>query len=69
MTTIINSCNSCARYIWGDKCIAYPKGIPAKILDGTVDHKKPYKGDGGIIFRDYNEALEELRAKGGLGNG
>jgi len=31
-------------------CAAYPDGIPAKILDSTVDHRTSYRGDHGIQF-------------------
>lgn len=31
-------------------CWAYPDGIPDEIIEGEVDHKKPYKGDNGIQF-------------------
>ncbi len=30
-------------------------GIPIEILCGEVDHRKPYKGDNGITFKDANE--------------
>jgi hypothetical protein len=31
-------------------CVAFPRGIPADILAGRVDHSRPYDGDGGIGF-------------------
>lgn len=31
-------------------CAAFPKGIPVQILDGTVDHRQPFPGDGKIVF-------------------
>jgi len=31
-------------------CKAFPEGIPDKIIEGDVDHKKPYKKDKGIQF-------------------
>jgi len=34
----------------GDMCKAFPDGIPAKVLRGKHDHRKPYKGDNGIRF-------------------
>lgn len=47
-------CADCKHYNKFDyeklSCKAYPKGIPEKIIEGEVDHKKPYKGDNGIQF-------------------
>lgn len=34
----------------GDKCKAFPGGIPVEVLRGKHDHRKPYKGDNGIRF-------------------
>ena len=44
-------CNKC-KYIYSDgqRCRAFSKGIPAIILTGEHDHRKPYKGDNGIRF-------------------
>jgi len=36
-------------------CMAFPDGIPVEILKGEVDHRKLYKGDNGITFKDANE--------------
>ena len=33
------------------RCLAFPQGIPADILQNKIDHKKPYKGDHGIQFK------------------
>jgi len=33
-------------------CKAFPEGIPDKIIEGKVNHKKPYKGDNGIQFEE-----------------
>lgn len=32
-------------------CEAYPKGIPAPILDDTFDHRSPFAGDHGLRFK------------------
>ena len=34
----------------GDKCKAFPDGIPIEVLRGKHKHTKPYKGDNGIRF-------------------
>lgn len=31
-------------------CEAYPKGVPDEIILNNVDHRKPFKGDNGILF-------------------
>ncbi len=57
-----NQCLECSHFIgrsnkrFGFLCDAFPKGIPADILTGKVDHHKPYPGDHGIQF-------EPLKAK------
>lgn len=40
-------CVTCARYLGGGECEAYPFGIPGEIITGVVDHRRPYPGDGG----------------------
>ena len=41
-------------------CAAFPNGIPAAILAGDFDHRKPYLGDGGIRY----EPLPDGQAPG-----
>lgn len=47
-------CVLCARFDWGNTpnmtCESYVTRIPKEILDGTHDHREPYKGDNGIRF-------------------
>ena len=33
-----------------ERCKAFPNGVPAAIFDGHHDHRKPYRGDGGVRF-------------------
>lgn len=35
-----------------NRCLAFPQGIPVDILTNKVSHKKPYKGDHGIQFKE-----------------
>jgi hypothetical protein len=32
-------------------CEAFPEGIPAEIWKGEKNHKAPYPGDNGILFK------------------
>ena len=44
-------CNKCKHVSKdGQKCKAFPKGIPALILDGTRNHRLSIEGDNGITF-------------------
>ena len=46
-----SDCNRCLHiHMGGDKCRAFPDGIPIEILNGGEKHTKPYKGDNGIRF-------------------
>lgn len=40
-----------------DTCDAFPQGIPEEILLGGFDHRKPFKGDGGVRF-EQDETIE-----------
>jgi len=43
------------QYGFGLTCKAYPEGIPEAILEGKIDHNKPYSGDHGIQFKSKKE--------------
>lgn len=47
----ISQCAACAHKKDGATCTAFPKGIPDAILLNQHDHRKPFKGDNGILFK------------------
>lgn len=52
MTTVPTPmCYSCAHRGMGLVCTAYPDGIPDEIAASDVDHRLPYAGDNGIVFK------------------
>lgn len=58
-------CMWCQRYKdpegWGKKptCDAFPLGIPDKILVDGFDHRKPFRGDGGVRFEARTDIAME----------
>lgn len=52
MTLPFPQCAVCAHFDGTDRtvdrCKAYPGGIPARILDNTLDHRKPLPHDNGV---------------------
>ena len=49
-------CAMCSRLNVEDySCAAFPDGIPEAILTNKHDHRKPYKGDHGILFDPLRE--------------
>ena len=57
MTTyIMPMCGKCKHYInKKSACTAFPGGIPAEILEGEHDHRKPYPGDNGIRYEPIDK--------------
>lgn len=44
-------CNNCKNYLGDGYCLAFPIGIPKKILVGDEDHSKPLSDqDNDIVF-------------------
>lgn len=58
-------CISCLwKYPAGPGCAAFPDGIPGEILSGLADHSKPYKGDGGFRFKEFETVqMEQLQTQ------
>lgn len=52
-------CMMCKRYHWNNQlsnsCDAFPGGIPEAILTNQADHRRPYKGDKGMMFISNDE--------------
>ncbi|MDQ0191572.1 hypothetical protein J2S03_003443 [Alicyclobacillus cycloheptanicus] len=40
---------------WVWTCDAYPAGIPEEIRYWEVDHRKPYKGDNGVLYEPRDQ--------------
>jgi hypothetical protein len=55
-----NQCVLCAHYQGVLTCAAFPEGIPPTILDGTADHREPFKGDNGIRWEPAPDAPKSL---------
>lgn len=43
----------------GERCRAFPNGIPQQILEFEVDHRKPFPGDNGVQFEPIEGITEE----------
>jgi hypothetical protein len=51
-------CSGCLHFMPDEPelvCKAYPGGIPDAIIEGKVDHRKPFKGDNGIRFEPLQQ--------------
>jgi len=44
----------------GQRCRAYPDGIPESIIRNRHDHRKPFSGDSGILFEPEEVEIEFL---------
>ena len=50
-------CWHCKHYRKDVTCAAFPKGIPAEILESEANHRHPYRGDHGIRFEPLPEKV------------
>lgn len=54
-------CLDCRHYTGLATCDAFPDKIPQEIINGTIDHTKPYPGDGGITFEVLDGELTPVQ--------
>jgi hypothetical protein len=65
-------CRACRHLLPGERCAAYPDGIPLIIMDGQVDHLVVRPGQVGEILFEVNErptGLALIRIRGAVKNG
>ena len=46
-----SNCRFCANHLGGQRCLAFPQGIPEILWSGENLHRAPYPGDGGIRYQ------------------
>jgi len=62
-------CQSCIHYHGGNRCVAYPGGIPLEIVSGEHGHRESFKGDHGLQYepRGPNDVWQEGPGRGWWG--
>ena len=58
--TIALTCLNCKNRISVNTCLAFPKQIPAEILDGINNHTRAVKGDNGIRFEPMDNQSRKI---------
>lgn len=58
MALVSSLCDVCAHRQEGMTCTAFPSGIPEPLQLMKEDHRHPYKGDNGVLFKPSEEAAE-----------
>ncbi len=58
------NCQFCAHYQGGQRCQAFPAGIPAIFWSGENLHRAPYPGDGGFQYERKQIELSDPRKLG-----
>ncbi len=57
---VIPICWNCKHYREDVTCAAFPKGIPAEILESEANHRYAYAGDHRIRFEPLPEKQKNL---------
>lgn len=67
MTSLLPYCEYCEIYLFDNNCLAFLDGIPEEILNGKIDHRKPYNNDNGFQFKpkdkEASQYIEEILNK------
>ena len=65
MTSIATPiCMGCRHLVAGTlTCAAFPAGIPDAILQSERDHRRRYRGDGGLTFDPVDQAATRRAAR------
>lgn len=50
-----SSCRTCRHHLVGQRCMAFPEGIPDDIWTGRNPHTEPVDGDHGIRYEPLGE--------------
>lgn len=71
-SNLLPICFDCARLRGvtpgvGWACEAFPHGIPTDILASRSDHRRPYRGDGGLMFEPKRAAEDWWGAADNIG--
>lgn len=53
--TRLSLCALC-KHLQGNRCTAYPNGVPDELLFGREVHLQPRSGDQGIVFEPADES-------------
>lgn len=63
-----DQCVLCKHYRADLTCDAFPDGVPQAILNGSHDHREPYKGDSGIRFEPVDDEAARMMDEMGGGD-
>lgn len=55
--TVNPVCKTCANYLMGRTCLAFPIKIPDKVWYNKDDHKNKITGDNGIQYEPMQDIL------------
>lgn len=58
-----SQCFFCSHLRKHETCIAFPNGIPEKILYNEIIHNTPHPGDSGIQYEPKREEYRDIKFK------